>query len=53
MATATDTVQVPQDEYLALLVASERAEFAPGRINNGRQASFDAVAAWNSVGRID
>ena len=49
-ATATDTTD---SEFLAILAGDERPEFAPGRVNNGRQASFDAVSAWNAVGRID
>lgn len=47
---ATDTTP---SEFLAIVAGEETPEFAPGRVNNGRQASFDAVAAWNAVGRID
>lgn len=41
------------DEFLTIVAGEDSAEYAPGRINNGRQASFDAVSAWNAVGRID
>lgn len=40
-------------EFLAIVAGEQHVEYAPGRVNNGRQASFDAVAAWNSVGAID
>ena len=56
MATATIIKQATDtttSEFLTIVAADTKPEFAPGRINNGRQASFDAVAAWNSVGRID
>jgi hypothetical protein len=42
----------PDPLGLIALAASEGVEFAPGRVG-GRQASFDAVAAWNAVGMID
>jgi hypothetical protein len=47
--TATNT----DSDFLAILAGGERPEYAPGRVNGGRQASFDTVAAWNAVGRID
>lgn len=50
MSNATDT---RTSEFLRTLAEAESPEYAPGRVNNGRQASFDAVAAWNAVGRID
>lgn len=58
MANATLTAPTVKNdttdsEFLALVAGSERPEYAPGRTNNGRQASFDAVAAWNAAGRID
>jgi hypothetical protein len=51
--TTTQTTDSTDSEFLAIIAGSERPEFAPGRTNGGRQASFDAVAAWNAVGRID
>lgn len=60
MATATETRTAPavkQDtttsEFLALIAGQETPEYAPGRINSGRQASFDAVAGWSASGAID
>lgn len=56
MATATltqATTDTTTSEFLTIAASEDVREFAPGRINNGRQASFDAVAAWNAVGRID
>ena len=56
MATATITRTAPVDtttsDLLALLAGQETPEFAPGRVG-GRQASFDAVAAWSASGSID
>ena len=41
-----------RDAFLTIVAGQEAPTYAPGR-NGGRQASFDAVAAWNAVGRID
>ena len=46
-------VDTTPSEFLAIVAGQETPEYAPGRVNAGRQASFDAVAAWNAVGRID
>jgi hypothetical protein len=39
-------------EFLAIVAANVKPEFAPGRVNAGRQASFDAVAGWNARGGV-
>ena len=56
MATQTETrkaTDTTTSEFLASVAGKERPEYAPGRVNNGRQASFEAVSAWNAAGRID
>ena len=53
MATQETTVTISQSEYLALVAAQSKPEYAPGRVNDGRQASFDAVAGWSARGMID
>ncbi len=55
-ATLTRTapaVDTTPSEFLTIVAAQEAPEYAPGRVNGGRQASFDAVAAWNAVGNVD
>lgn len=49
----TESLALSTDELIAVLAGQERPTYAPGRVNDGRQASFDSVAAWNAVGRID
>lgn len=45
--------ELTASDILAMEAAETRVEFAPGRVNSGRQASFDAVSAWNAAGSID
>lgn len=57
MATANlekvNTRELTTSNVLMMEAAETAPEYAPGRVNSGRQASFDAVSAWNAVGAID
>jgi hypothetical protein len=53
--TEVETVQpeVVTGNGASEFLANVKPEFAPGRVNDGRQASFDAVAGWNARGGVD
>ncbi len=49
----TTTRETTTSEFIAIVAAQSRPEYAPGRVNSGRQASFDAIAGWNARGGVD
>jgi hypothetical protein len=49
---AAPTTPEERDAFLLTVADLSSVEYAPGRVG-GRQASFDAVAAWQSSGAID